>query len=239
MSGRNNLMACFFCRGHRGILQLHHPCPFQQPWKVMILSSWAQPWVRGWGRGNLRVTEWRDPINVQKSPPRQKSWTVENHTHIAWMLLLMIYSWCRTNNSQRKTLILVNRCLNWIFLILDVKKLYFFPERGALTNRKISTIYKCFKGHLWSLWNKCVWAIINGYSTVGYCSTCSAWVISNSQRVSIVIRVNGEQSHSKGSILGEGCAVLKVLQVNAQLVVGLGGQGMHPLQTWVWRQRRG
>lgn len=54
-------------------------------------------------------------------------------------------------------------------------------------------------------------------------------VVCNAQRVAVLIRVNREQSHAKGSILGEGSAVLKVLQVDPQLIISLNGQSMNPL----------
>lgn len=60
--------------------------------------------------------------------------------------------------------------------------------------------------------------------------TCIARVVSHSQRVSVIIRVHGEEAHSEGAVLGIRGAVLKVLQVDAQLVVPLDGQGVDLLQ---------
>lgn len=61
------------------------------------------------------------------------------------------------------------------------------------------------------------------------CHTCGARVFRDSERVSIFIRVHGEEAHPEGGVLGEGRAVLKVLQVDAQLVVGLDGECVDPL----------
>ena len=61
--------------------------------------------------------------------------------------------------------------------------------------------------------------------------TSRARVVGYAQWVAILVRVDREQTHSKGSVLREGSAVLKVLQVDPQLVVSLNGQSVDPLQT--------
>lgn len=60
--------------------------------------------------------------------------------------------------------------------------------------------------------------------------TCAARVVAHSQRVSVVIRVHGEQADSEGAVLGVRSAVFKVFQVDAELVVALDGQGVDLLQ---------
>lgn len=54
--------------------------------------------------------------------------------------------------------------------------------------------------------------------------TCSAGVVRDAQWVAILVWVNREQTHSKRAVLRKGGTVLKVLQVNPQLVVGLNGK---------------
>lgn len=44
--------------------------------------------------------------------------------------------------------------------------------------------------------------------------TCIAWIVSHSQRVSVIIGVHREEAHSEGAILGVRCVIFKVLQVD-------------------------
>lgn len=60
--------------------------------------------------------------------------------------------------------------------------------------------------------------------------TCVAGVVAHGQRISVIVWVHREEAHSEGSILGISGAVFKVLQVDAQLVVALDGEGMDLLQ---------
>lgn len=60
--------------------------------------------------------------------------------------------------------------------------------------------------------------------------TCAAGVVAHGQRVSVVVGVHGEEADSEGAVLGVRRAVFKVLQVDAQLVVALDGQGVDLLQ---------
>lgn len=69
--------------------------------------------------------------------------------------------------------------------------------------------------------------------------TCAASVVAHSQRVSVVVRVHGEEADSEGAILGVRSAVFKVFQVDAELVVALDGQGVDLLQPCSRRQTAG
>lgn len=68
------------------------------------------------------------------------------------------------------------------------------------------------------------------------CRTCAAGVVAHGQGVSVVVGVHGEEADSEGAVLGVRRAVLKVLQVDAQLVVALDGQGVDLLQPCRGRQ---
>lgn len=57
-----------------------------------------------------------------------------------------------------------------------------------------------------------------------------ARIVSDRQRVSIIIRVHREETHTEGAVMGVRCAIFKVLQVDAQLIVSLDGEGMNLLQ---------
>lgn len=66
--------------------------------------------------------------------------------------------------------------------------------------------------------------------------TCAARVVAHRQRVPVVVRVHGEEADSEGAVLGVRGAVFKVLQVDAELVVALDGQGVDLLQPCSRRQ---
>lgn len=66
--------------------------------------------------------------------------------------------------------------------------------------------------------------------------TCAAGVVAHGQRVAVVVGVHGEEADSEGAVLGVRRAVFKVLQVDAQLVVALDGQGVDLLQACSGRQ---
>lgn len=61
--------------------------------------------------------------------------------------------------------------------------------------------------------------------------TCSAGVFSDGQGVPVIFWINGEQSNSEHGVLRKRCAVLKVLQIYAQLVVALNGESVDLFQT--------
>lgn len=66
--------------------------------------------------------------------------------------------------------------------------------------------------------------------------TCAAGVVAHGQRVAVVVGVHGEEADPEGAVLGVRRAVFKVLQVDAQLVVALDGQGVDLLQPCSRRQ---
>lgn len=66
--------------------------------------------------------------------------------------------------------------------------------------------------------------------------TCAARVVAHGQGVSVVVGVHGEEADSEGAVLGVRRAIFKVLQVDAQLVVALNGQGVDLLQPCGRRQ---
>lgn len=68
--------------------------------------------------------------------------------------------------------------------------------------------------------------------------TCVARIVSHGQRVSVVVRVHREEPHPEGSVLGVRGAVLKVLQVDAELVVALDGESVDLLESCVGKGTR-
>lgn len=56
--------------------------------------------------------------------------------------------------------------------------------------------------------------------------TCSACVISNGEGVTVILRINREQSNPKHAILCKRCAVLKIFKIYAQFIVSLDRQSM-------------
>lgn len=60
--------------------------------------------------------------------------------------------------------------------------------------------------------------------------TCRPRVVGDGDRVPVLLGVDGEEPHAEAAVVGEGSAVVKVLQVDAELVAALHRQHVDPLQ---------